>query len=133
MKEITCRQPHRCHNDHFTYLYFKLIGDEIKNRIWSTTCNCSTFKLGEGYSPCGETELYIGENDKNSCLIFENDIVKVPEGYGGDNFYKEYLGIVCYKNCEFYIKALKEEDEYKSQDFQWNELEVINNKHQYMK
>jgi len=128
MKEIKFRQPHKCHNGHFAYLYFDLIGDQTKNHTWNKNCNCSTLIFGEGFTHCGETELYIGRHDKNKLPIYENDIIKVPEGYGGDHYYKEYIGIVTYKDYEVYVDAFKYEKGY--QDFNWSKVEVISNKYQ---
>ena len=56
------RQLHRCQNGHFNYLYFELHGDKLVNHKWGEPkCSCPKWAIGEGYSPCGETEIYEGK------------------------------------------------------------------------
>lgn len=64
---------------------------------------------------------FIGELDKNGTKIFEGDIVKVPEGYSGDHFFKESVGYVKYDDGGFAVETES------LVDYHWNELEVIGN------
>ncbi len=71
-----------------------------------------------------------GRFDKNGKEIFTNDIVKVPKGYSGDNFYLETLAIVKFDEFEFRLENIS--DEYSIynivwQEFNWNELQVVAN------
>jgi len=84
MKEIKIRTPCECQNGHKAYLYYSVRFGEVrykdKNRGWKRTCNCPTGEIGEGYSACGEDELYTGLADKHGNPVFEGDIVRTTAG-----------------------------------------------------
>ena len=62
MGVIKFRQLHKCQNGHENYLYFELNGSKLYNFKWGELmCKCSKFAIGEGYSPCGQTEIYEGD------------------------------------------------------------------------
>jgi hypothetical protein len=69
------RQPHRCQNGHFNYLYFELHGDKLVNHRWGEPkCNCPKWNIGEGYSSIGEPEMFTCLHDRNGKEIYKGDI-----------------------------------------------------------
>lgn len=77
------RQPHKCQNGHFNYLYFELHGDKLVNHRWGEPkCNCPKWAIDEGYSPCGETEMWSELRDINNKEIYKGDICLLDENYG---------------------------------------------------
>ena len=68
---------------------------------------------------------YTNELDRHKGDIFEGDIVIVPAGYGGDNFYKEALGVI-----EFGGEWIVNSTNYSQVD--WQELLVIGNIYEHM-
>ncbi len=79
-------------------------------------------RFGCGIEVIPETiSQYVGKCDKNGTKIFENDIVKVPEGYCGDYFYTESTGIIEYEDGGFLVNTDG------VSDTNWEDLEVIGN------
>ena len=63
---------------------------------------------------------YTEEQDRHKVEIFEGDIVIVPAGYGGDNFYKEALGVIEFEG-EWIVNSTN------LSPIDWDELLVIGN------
>lgn len=62
MSIIKFRQLHKCQNGHENYLYFELHDSKLYNFKWGENqCDCPKLAIGEGYSPCGNTEIYEGD------------------------------------------------------------------------
>ena len=103
------------------------VGDGLNDFVYGYYYSTSPrvhhiYSFGEHITINADTiQQFIGELDKNRTKIFEGDIVKIPEGYGGDYFFKESIGYVKYEDGGFIVvtKSLS--------DFHWNELEVIGN------
>jgi uncharacterized phage protein (TIGR01671 family) len=72
-----------------------------------------------------EIMQFMGLLDKNRKEVYEGDFVIVPEGYGGDYRYNEYVGVITYDAPEFYI--IPRGNTHYGQDFSWKEIEVIGN------
>lgn len=68
---------------------------------------------------------FVGIKDRNEKEIYENDIVIVPAGYGGDMYFKEYVGIVEYDAPDYWIRSRVKK--HYGQDFDWGEIEIIGN------
>lgn len=57
--------------------------------------------------------------------IYEGDVVLVPAGYGGDNYYKQLLAEVVWDDAHFTLETIERENTYVLQDWNWEELEII--------
>ena len=66
-----------------------------------------------------ESFLHIGLVDRNDVPIIEGHIVKVAAGYGGDNYYKESIGVVKWDAPEFFVASKSLVDD------EWHMIEII--------
>jgi uncharacterized phage protein (TIGR01671 family) len=79
-------------------------------------------------------EQFTGLHDKNGKEIYSGDIVKVPDGWGGDNLYNSYIGDIQYDSGSYYISQItniKKTGKWSGQDFNWGEIEILGNIHEH--
>lgn len=75
---------------------------------------------------------YTGLKDKEGKEIWEEDIVEVPEGYGGDNLYNSFIGIIEYEEGEFYVNQnynRTKTGKWCGQDYSFSDIKKIGNIH----
>ena len=74
------RIPHRDHNGHFRWLHGKVSDGFTCVPIWGQKrCLCDTDGFGSGFKKIGEPQLCTGLKGADGNLIFEGDMVKLPE------------------------------------------------------
>lgn len=102
MTPIKGRTPVRCQNGHEAHWYWEIYGLAIiKNHGVPSgdKCQCPKFSVGEGYTRCGDDQLFIGRRDKNNIDIYVGDTVRVGNQTGVVYFDSRFL---CYNIKGFY-------------------------------
>lgn len=72
---------------------------------------------------------FIERNDKNDDELYEGDIIKIPEGYTGDHYYSQCIAYIAYDGGEYYAHNPKDSAGFIGQEFSWEDVEKIGNKH----
>ena len=111
------------------------IWDKLNNEFWfsddflrfHTADKANNFEDVREHIEGLETLLDAQDCKKKS--LWKGDIVKVPADYAGDTYCKEYIAVIKYETCEFYLARVDEKDCI-TQDLVWNEVEKIGNIHQ---
>ena len=72
---------------------------------------------------------WTGLRDKKNRKIYEGDIVKIPEGYGGDHHYPECIAIVQWDAPSFILWNPHDKHGMVGQEINsvWTDVEVIGN------
>ena len=85
---------------------------EIKFKLWNVKKKkfygpYSIYKINYGDSDPDEwiPVEYAGIPDKNDRDIYEGEIWNIGSHYEGDTYYKEYIGVVVFREGEFFIEG----------------------------
>jgi len=76
MRPIKSRVPTRCKNGHFRWMYCSMVGGEVETTWGTKTCDCPTLGVEDGFSPCGEDELFTELHDMYGKPMYVGDILQ---------------------------------------------------------
>ncbi len=107
------------------FYYFTL--QEILERRMSYRGNCDEQILR------GIKHQWTGLLDKDDNKIYVEDVVTIPSGYGGDNYYPECIAIVKWEAPSFILYNPNDEHGIVGQDVNsnWSDLKVVGNTKQF--
>lgn len=82
-----------------------------------------------GFFQIDSLSQWTGLRDKSGKKIYQNDIVKIPEGYGRDHHYPECIAIVKWDAPSFILWNPKDKHGMVRQEINsdWTDVEVIGN------